>query len=179
LVSRALSSDTGSSATRRHGNILPLISFLRLICSRGEKLLPPAAAKAWRNEDSAAIDWIMTRGDSKKCASCKVNINGAEFSDSSVSELSCLHVICGECAISRDEDGSTLDESICPICSKESAYATSDRFTRLSSAVTDFPMTDYCPSAKVRALLRNLRIERQFENSDSKGKPVKRHEITL
>jgi len=179
LVAGAFSSDANSPAPPRHGNILPLISFLRLICNHGEKLLPPSVVKAWRNKDSSAIDWIMMRGDGRKCATCKVDIGGLGLSDSGRSELSCLHVICGECAISRDEDSLTLDENICAICSRESAYASNDRFTDQSSAKIDFRMTDYCPSAKIRALLRNLREEQQLESSGSNVKPVKRHETSL
>jgi hypothetical protein len=178
LVAAMFPTDTNSSAPPRQGNILALIGFLRLICNHGEKLLPPAAIKSWHNKDSSTIDQSVMSGDSRKCTKCKVDIDGLGFSDSGQFESPCLHVICGKCAISKDEDGSTLDMNHCPMCIGESAYASNDRLASPSSAMNDISIKDYYPSAKVRALLRNLRVE-QLKSSSFKDKPVKRHETIL
>lgn len=178
LVATMFPTNTNLSAPRRQGNILALISFLRLICNHGEKLLPPAAVEAWRNKDSSAIDRGVISDDSRKCTNCKFDIDGLGFSDSVQFESSCLHIICGRCAISKDENGSTLDMNLCPICIRESAYTSNDRFAGPSSAMNDFAIREYYPSAKVRTLLRNLRVE-QLESSGFKDRPVKRHETIL
>jgi SNF2 family DNA or RNA helicase len=160
--------EDSTSGQRRQGNILSLINFLRLICNHGEHLLPPSALNAWRDRDSASIDWEMMRGCRRRCDACGADVEETDNIASTCLEFRCRHLICAVCAIHSNDD-STSDERMCPKCAIAPTGGAGLR-------ASDLSITSARPSAKVEALLRNLHEEQTTGNWDN---PTKRYEIQM
>ncbi|KAJ2997233.1 hypothetical protein NUW58_g706 [Xylaria curta] len=95
---------TGLQAAPRKntGNIIVLISILRMICNHGEALLPKIALEAWRNRDTVPISWSILQSASsskRKCCICDQEITFSEGqAEGDVIYLSCHeHVACEAC----------------------------------------------------------------------------------
>ena len=153
---------------RKEGNLLSLINFLRLICDHGLQLLPQSALDAWNARDGTSINWQMLQSCRKRCCICNTDIDDADSSNGS--ELRCQHWICTICA--SQSESIYGEEGFCPRC------ATSPS----SRDVTSCPSPDAIfipPSAKIEALLRNLRTEQAVETSQRPLKPIKRSPIPV
>jgi hypothetical protein len=83
----------------RKGNLLSLISFLRLICDHGEQLLPRPAVDAWKARDGTSINWQMMQSCRKRCCNCGTDIEEADFLASNGHGPRCQHWICTACAL--------------------------------------------------------------------------------
>ena len=155
---------------RKEGNLLSLINFLRRICDHGLQLLPQSALDAWNARDGTSINWQMMQCYRKKCCICETDIDEADFLASNGSELRCQHWICTICASqSESMDG---EEGSCPKCA--TSPSSTDDLSCPNPEATVSP-----PSAKVEALLRNLRTEQAVETSQRPSKPVKRSLIPV
>ena len=147
-------------------NILTLINFLRLICDHGEHLLPRSALEAWKSRDSGSIDWQMMRVCRARCDLCGVYVDEAEATALTDFEFQCHHSICSECAIRSLEHGAD-DAPACPKCTKRTV-------NERDSTISQLPRTYFRPSAKVDALIRNLRQEQFLEREGDQNLPKKR-----
>lgn len=162
------STKPGSPEAGRHkeGNLLSLITLLRLICDHGEPLLPRSALEAWKAQDGTSIDWQTIRRYRRRCCICEIDANEAESLDSNGYGSHCQHWICTMCALKNES--ASEEESSCPRCAAMPSSPWDD--LRLSSPA------DVClpPSAKIEALLRNLHAEQAINISQEPSKPVKR-----
>lgn len=142
---------------RSSGNILVLISMLRLICDHGEALLSEAAVTAWKQKDTKALTWEMLKSSTKRCISCDDEIEDLDMGDSPTEGLSCGHLVCETCE--TKSQGSSGQVS-CPLCGTTAPSSPSKRDdSRLSpskSAPASPKKRQWSPSAKVEALLRNI-----------------------
>ena len=152
------------------GNIIVLLSVLRMICNHGEALLPRVALEAWRNRDTSAVSWTMLQTAAERkwsCCVCDQAIIRDEEDrwEDDLVEFSCKkHVACETC-ITRTEDVAPT----CPKCSI--ANNSSSASVSLRSSIPA-----YHPSSKVSALLRNVLPTLQGKDSiSSDNPPVKRY----
>jgi SWI/SNF-related matrix-associated actin-dependent regulator of chromatin subfamily A3 len=151
------------------GNIIVLLSVLRMICDHGEALLPRVALEAWRNRDDHTVSWALlqtTAGAEWNCCVCGQEISREEEKqDIDMIEFSCKkHVACEACITTTEDAVPT-----CPKCS----------ITHTVSSVSASPRSDspsYGPSSKVSALLRHVLCTVQNKISSSTANPpVKRY----
>jgi SNF2 family DNA or RNA helicase len=151
---------------RKEGNLLSLINFLRLICDHGEQLLPRSALDAWRARDDTSISWQMMRSCRKRCYICKTDIEEAALLASKDYEPSHQHWVCAICAL--QSDGTSGEKDPCPKPALSPCLGDDSSF--LGPA-------DSCPpsSAKIKALLRNLRTEQDAGTSPGPSKLAKRY----
>jgi SWI/SNF-related matrix-associated actin-dependent regulator of chromatin subfamily A3 len=160
----------GAAWRKKAGNIIVLISVLRMICNHGETLLPRVALDAWRSRDAGAVGWalLQTAADSKRsCCICGRVIDGEDEGKREVDllEFSCKkHAACDGCMIGMEEAVST-----CPKCS------VSD--TKLSMCASPHSISPaYSPSSKISALLRNvLATFTRKDSGDGTNPPTKRY----
>ncbi|KAI0402242.1 hypothetical protein F4802DRAFT_577066 [Xylaria palmicola] len=164
---RTSKTDLQAAPRKSAGNIVVLISVLRMICNHGEALLPKIALEAWRNRDIAPVSWSMlqsTSSSKRKCCVCDQEIISSEGqAEADVIDLSCHeHVACEACiACTKDST------PVCPKClSADEASSSSPSHRNAGLA--------YTPSSKVAALLRNVLSTLQTSNT-ARGadKPVK------
>lgn len=136
---------SGGEVNRGDSNILSLVLFLRFICNYGERILPKSALEAWKSRDLEAIDLSM-RQLRRSCARCKASLRRAE----DVDVLPCGHEICSSCLLVTDEadDGEETLLDGCSVCQQ-------------SSGLESKPYNSLGRSAKVEALIRNLRSEQE------------------
>lgn len=176
----AAAAETTSEVTTRRrsaGNIIVLISVLRMICDHGEALLPRVALQAWRNRDAGAVGWgvLQTAAETKRsCCICSRGIDGEEEEgqkpEVDVLEFSCnKHVACEACVAAHTEDDDV--PRICPACST----ATEDISSASASPCRGSQA--YSPSSKVSALLRNIlpTLKSKDDSVDGTNPPVKRY----
>lgn len=144
---------TVSSSKSKAKNILSIINALRLICDHGEQLLPDGMKQHGPQNSSSFFRLGMKQIPDAGCSSCDGEI------DSSVSMIKGEEPICANCVAS--EGGSQIVNSkIDPV---------------------DKIMPTCRPSAKVLALLRNLKHDQTAAQSSdqtaaqSSDQPRKRH----
>jgi SNF2 family DNA or RNA helicase len=157
----------GKADQRKDTNILTLINFLRLICDHGEHLLPPSALEAWKTRKCGSIDWQMMRVCRARCDVCGVYVDEFDAPSSIDLEFQCQHSICPECAI-RSQEHEADDGPACPKCIKQTA-------SEGDSMIFQIPRTSVKPSAKVDALIRNLRQEQLSGSEGDQNLPRKRY----
>ena len=132
------------------GNIVALISVLRLICDHGEALLPRAAREAWQKHDAAVVSWDVLQtvaGAGRRCCVCgrADDVEEAEMRDGEALDLACkMHVMCEGCA-------TAAGTATCPKCLTAGTAPPS-----VSPGPRGAGMADGGPSSKVSALLRNV-----------------------
>ena len=144
-----VSKDASTRADKGDNNILSLINFLRLICNYGERILPLSALEAWRARDADAIAGQMRQQASQHCAICAALL---QTTVTDADTLPCGHRICSACLLARDEaDDMKLETDDCRSCLSHS-----------HSQPEPPPSGESLGrSAKVEALIRNLRKEQQ------------------
>jgi SNF2 family DNA or RNA helicase len=133
----------------KESNILSLINFLRLICNHGKLLLPQSALEIWTNRDNTSFDWQTMRNWIKRCDMCEAELELRDYVASNGSNPPCEHSICSKCS-SQSKYSTVEEESICPKCASESRTTNKPGLQSPSR----IPIR---PSAKIEALLRNLR----------------------
>jgi SNF2 family DNA or RNA helicase len=157
------------STVRKSADMLVLIGLLRLICNHGEALLSESALKAWKNRDTSSISWEMLETGVRRCDSCGCEIEDLDTSESTAGEFPCGHVFCDGC-VSKIQSSSS--SSFCLKCRKPSSKAPSPS---PSQAEPEFySKKRYAPSAKVKALLRNLDQAHSAARSEPETPPRKR-----
>ncbi|KAM5376427.1 hypothetical protein ACJZ2D_005481 [Fusarium nematophilum] len=161
LMTGVLSADTNDSYKAGHGNILPIINTLRLICNHGESLLPKPALRAWTQKRSLHGVCGSDGEDIRKCYSCGISPS----SNGAVSDFACSHFLCSRCADINESHQATADHIVCPRCGQ-------DEVPEVGSG-NGHGTTIYQPSAKVRALLDNLRSEQRVDVMSPSGRPPK------
>ncbi len=129
------------------GQILPLISHLRLICDHGEDLLQDNALRMWRERDFGSVDWRLVTTGLQKCDSCGAEPEEGDRLAFPV-ELACGHTICARCFAVEDASESMSTQAHCPKCFSVSPMPSQDGTSK-----------EYRPSVKIKALLRNLASE--------------------
>ncbi len=144
-------------------SILPLIGILRLICDHGHDLLPMSALQAWRAQDADSIDWQTIVPTTKECILCGHHIEETEQPETTAKEFTCGHVLCPACCGSDGEEELLASDGgeRCQQCAQKSPVPRSSQTASASSHVTE---SNYRPSAKVRALLRNIRVHQSTPN---------------
>ena len=158
--------DLPEAGRRKESNLLSLINFLRLICNHGLQLLPRSALDAWNARDGTSINWQMMQSCRKKCCICESDINEVDSLASAGSELRCQHWICATCA--SQSESLYGEEGSCPKCATSPSSRDDPGYP--SPEATFIPL-----SAKIEALLRNLRTEQAVEARNQRpSKPVKR-----
>lgn len=152
-------SKSGKLRRKSTGNIVLLLSVLRLICNHGHVLLPRVALEVWQKRDEEKVTWNLLHlasEDRPACFVCGVrNSDGIdEVGENGMVDFSCKkHVACETC-LNLSEDTRT----VCPECSSpEIASLEAD-----AQCTTDVQQP---PSSKVSALLRN--VVEIFETEDS------------
>lgn len=161
ITSGAPEKRKSSHLDKSEGNILALITILRLICNHGEDLLSPWASKAWRYQSDSAVDWSIIRCSRQICNRCGEDMDMPELLDSPSSEESKRYCICDSCAQIEDIDDSRSES---PLMTVETSVE-----IQLPTLVTH-PAANSRPSAKVDALLKNLLTEQKTENSKTQPK---------
>ncbi|KAH7359599.1 SNF2 family N-terminal domain-containing protein [Pyrenochaeta sp. MPI-SDFR-AT-0127] len=161
----SIDSQVMSSDQAKDTNILSLLNFLRLICNHGEQLLPESAVVAWNARDSSSVDWEMMDESRTKCTLCERDVEDIESACFGVSTFPCRHVICLTCAM-QDECGTIDTELTCPKCR---TYQVENK----SNCVISSALPRLRPSAKIEALLKNLRIDRTPQGPRCVGTPNK------
>jgi len=151
---------------RKEANLLSLINFLRLICDHGGQLLPQSALDAWKARDDTSISWQMMQSCRKRCCICEIDIEEAALLASKDYEPNHKNWVCTTCALQSDwtsgEKGSHPKPALSPCSGGDLSF--------LSPANSCPP-----PSAKVEALLQNLRTEQDAGTSEGPSKPTKRY----
>ncbi|KAI2921278.1 hypothetical protein CBS63078_2712 [Aspergillus niger] len=150
-----------SSHKRTGTNILVLIGLLRLICDHGVALLPKAALIAWHERDDTSLTWRTLESETIKCTICAQPVEEYRSGESLVEEAGCGHPICGICATETDS------QPPCPKCEANECRSSSPTPTSFTHPLS----VGYAPSAKIRALLRNITKSRSI--SDEKGVQTK------
>ena len=158
---------------RNDANILTLINFLRLICDHGEQLLPSSALEAWKSRDTGSIDWQMMQTCARtRCDLCGVYFHPTQMTTSLIdTSLQCQHSICSECIVTKGKDEIDMpkdSQSQCPKCVDKNNSI--DHVIKGGSDILPFRTLRYSdirPSAKVKALINNLRKEQQAETSEA------------
>jgi len=148
-------------------NVLSLINFLRLICNHGELLLPAPALKAWRARDDRSVDWRMMQICRKRCHSCGVDMEETASVEPRDPGSPSESNICAECAISGNSAALGVEHISLDLPSQPD--------TGNSSHTPQPSHISFCPSAKVEALLRNLRMEQQEANCQDPRRRTKRY----
>jgi len=161
-------SSTVESNRSKDDNILSLINFLRLICNHGKELLPLSALKAWETRDSVSIDWEMMCESTERCRVCGQDL---ELLDSPAPD---------EPYVDRDHSicSSYTCQSKHTLIKGEAKYPIGNpAFDILSNSGIRIPTaTKIRSSAKIEALLRNLRAEQHGADSQrNTGNMIKRY----
>ena len=175
---------TADVASKAHGshsqapadlgrNILPLMNFLRRICDHGLQLLPPAAIDAWNRRQERTLDWDVIQRCRRKCDSCQSDVWEDTGETGVLSEFGCGHLIGSCCSPQSEENVLDGDGSVsCPACT------TSDGSSRsVGRDQSQFP-TNSRRSAKLEAVLRNIREEQQLNHTSVSTNPIKRSELS-
>ncbi len=139
------------------GQILPLISNLRLICDHGEDLLQDNALRIWRERDVDSVDWRLVMTGLQKCDSCGTEPEEGDRIAFPV-EFACGHIICARCCAAEDASESLSMQAHCPECSGVSPMPSQDG------------TLDYRPSVKIKALLRNLASEHSTRSAEGEDR---------
>ncbi|OJJ67705.1 hypothetical protein ASPBRDRAFT_186336 [Aspergillus brasiliensis CBS 101740] len=150
-----------SSQKRAGTNILVLIHHLRLICNHGVALLPKAALIAWHERDDTSLTWRTLESETVKCAICAQSVEENRSSESLVEEVGCGHFLCESCTTENNSQPS------CPKCEANQCRSSSPTPTSFTHPLA----VGYAPSAKLRALLRNITQSRSI--SDKNGVQTK------
>ncbi|GIJ99468.1 hypothetical protein Aspvir_001600 [Aspergillus viridinutans] len=146
-----------ATAGNKKENTLSLINFLRLICNHGENLLPESAINAWRTrqQEQTTDDLSFGRGPEASSLHAPVSVDGATPG----------------CGVYTNDEGSSNANAV----SSSSSSSSSDEFLT-SPDVASTPLTPselcICPSAKVKALLKNLEGEQRTDRG-TPCRPVK------
>ncbi|CAM1506134.1 Fc.00g057750.m01.CDS01 [Cosmosporella sp. VM-42] len=154
-------SSIASMELKGRNNILALINFLRLICNHGEDLLPAPAVAAWREKQSGSISWQMMQSTRKSCVCCHCDLESS-LTPLANYELYCGYTICATCSLEK-EDGAKGMEATCFGRVEGSQMLT----VRIPSTVASRP------SAKMNALIQNLRDEQVHNQQGSSTRLVK------
>lgn len=163
------------SPPKSMGNIIVLISVLRLICDHGQALLPHVALKAWQSRNDGSVSWSLLRTASEQNRGCCVcgdasSIEDAVLQDPQMSEFTCKkHLACETCLNSME-----LDKLVCLECSAPGMASPA------SSAQRNTNSPPVAPSSKVSALLKNITAMLESHiHDDEKSSPRKRYCIFL
>lgn len=160
-----LHGDDGMNVVGRStASIMQTIARLRQFCDHGLELLPRKVHQLF--DDSMSTErasWNLFDA-LEACAACQNPVNGDSQDQDS---LDCGHCLCSGCQKKNAGEEIPVD-IVCKVCDQDLAR---------SGSSTPYPFThptvatsDYVPSSKVQALLRNLISERQ----DSPCRPIKR-----
>lgn len=154
----ALSIDSGGSTM----NAFSLILRLRQVCNHGRDLLP-AHLQRWIDQARLFSDQTLPNP-----ASCEVCNNIPVLKGRELMILPCLHQLCQTC-IKWDDRGDKEKSAICPLCEGSLPRV----FEQSFDSVRSDSHSQYNPSSKVRALIKNLNIDRK-EAVQSKTLTAKR-----
>ncbi|KAI4153121.1 MAG: hypothetical protein LQ340_002495 [Diploschistes diacapsis] len=141
----------------QEGNILALMSILRLICNHGKELLPSAALALWTGSDKRSLNRQMMNVSPETCEVCGEDLKDSE---SKSSETRHVRHICLACAPLNEP----IEEAQTDIPLQKGREIATGRYK-----TQELVANDVCPSAKVKCLLHNLRKEK----GDSRGSPIK------
>ncbi|KAF7538369.1 hypothetical protein G7054_g3004 [Neopestalotiopsis clavispora] len=159
-------SEAGVQLKNKKGaNILGLMSSLRLICDHGKDLLPDSALKLWQSWDKQRLDANSMLENQVYCESCG-DVLESKFGAKSTSRGSkhpVPHLLCPTCHGSAEDDRVESD-AVPQLISQEIIPGSG-----VSSPATGRVTT---PSAKVSALLRNIREDRSREDQNNPSKSV-------
>lgn len=151
-----LHEDDGTNASRNStASIIQTIARLRQFCDHGLDLLPKKVHQVF--DFSPNIDnfsWSLFDA-LEVCAVCRNPVNEDSQSQDC---LDCGHILCLQCQGKASEQ-ETMVDAVCKLCDRDPAKSGSNSLypkTHCTAATTD-----YVPSSKVQALLRNLISERQ------------------
>ncbi|KAH7009780.1 SNF2 family N-terminal domain-containing protein [Ilyonectria destructans] len=122
---------------KRGRNILTLINFLRRICNHGQEMLPPSALQSWREKDNN-VDWGMMLLVGDSCEACGQCRQMPELQDEASPRADSKEPECLGCLSGVPSNGA-------------SKALQTTKGSKGTGAVA--------PSAKLRALLQNLRRE--------------------
>lgn len=163
--SSILHEDDGMDVARRStASIMQTIARLRQFCDHGLDLLPSKVHQLF--DDSTAIErasWNLFDA-LEACAVCQTPVNGGSQDQDS---LDCGHYLCSGCQ-KKNADKEILFDIVCKICDQDLARSGSS--TPYTTTHPTAATSDYVPSSKVQALLRNLISEGQ----SSPYRPTKR-----
>lgn len=142
-------------AKAKEKNVIVLLNVLRLICNHGEELVPQLAGSITGNTSALSIDHIQRQINAAVCSSCGGESNGSGASTESQGSL------CVDCA--RLEKNPSDQQSGVVLEQRDGNSAS--QAARIGKVVR--------PSAKVVALVSNLRQEASINNQTHK--PRKRY----
>ncbi|GAB1319449.1 hypothetical protein MFIFM68171_09659 [Madurella fahalii] len=139
------------------GNILSHMNILRLICNHGKILLPPKALEAWLQGSSSEFGWQLGAAFSAGCSLCGIDM--------------------GETGDESPESRSPAADHCNTLC--ETCYATNKYLkgykghgTKHNEGWRASIVEPVLPSAKVEALLKNLRKEQEAKTEGLGAKSV-------
>lgn len=163
LFGRSNTGDSSRPDSLKDGNILSLITCLRLICNHGKSLLPQSALNIYENSNDTAEDWRMVQSYKSTCRTCGEDLEESESPHPGSTENISKPSICTSCAFS-DEDETRKD-----------SRSPSSQLISPPGPAHIMPKPDaqpILPSAKVETLLRNLRAELVTQDFSNATKSV-------
>ena len=137
---------------------LQVILRLRQISNHGRELLPRELLG--RIDQGAFGESLLL--NTSTCEFCNEVTSIPE-----ITEWTCMHQICSNCALRRDDDDDSAN--ICPLCSADQ-QPTAVHSVR--KKVDETSQNTYEPSSKIKALLQNLNKDR--EDARKSGKDIQK-----
>lgn len=164
-----LHEDDGMNISHRFtASIMQTIARLRQFCDHGRHILPRKVHQLFDDPTTENVSWNLF-DKLEACAVCQAPVVEDNQNEDS---LDCGHYLCSRCQ-KRTSDEEILVDIVCKICDQDTARSgpsspyPSMRITAAGS--------DYLPSSKVQALIRNLMSDRQ----SSSYQPIKRYAAPL
>ncbi|KAI0379622.1 SNF2 family N-terminal domain-containing protein [Hypomontagnella monticulosa] len=163
LISRSSSGNPRGTDELKKENIFSLITCLRLICNHGKSLLPQSALNVYENSDNASESWRMMQSYKNTCRICGEDLEESGSLDPGSTEDVGNRYVCTSCSFSYEGDSRMNNNS--PSSQPSPPPEPTNIIPRPHTRSTP-------PSAKVEALLRNLRAEQSIRDSTKYAKSV-------
>jgi SNF2 family DNA or RNA helicase len=166
FLTSSLSPSAKANATPNR--LITTMLRLRQFCNHGIEMFPPAIASSFKSWDQYERPTAPLLDDSDVCVECRKSPSELKSGYlAGVHALQCGHQLCAGCNNRRSLDDRDHTET-CHICF---GFEGDDSFTEGKNGEAAINQLRYEPSSKVRALVRNLKIE---EESSITGAGLKR-----
>lgn len=164
-----LHEDDGRNIPHRFtASIMQTIARLRQFCDHGRHILPRKVHQLFDDPTTENVSWNLFN-ELEACAVCQASVEKDIQNEDS---LDCGHYLCSRCQKKASEEEILVD-IVCKICDQDTAR--SGPSSPYPSMHITAARSDYLPSSKVQALVRNLMSERQ----SSPYQPTKRYAASL
>lgn len=153
--------------TKSSGSIFQTILRLRQCCNHGRHLLPADTLTLFDENTGAEQSAKALLGEMGACDSCGQEALDGHLTEVANFSLACEHRFCLTCMEEIQKDGNSLGSQDCPLYLD---LGTTTLHVPVDTIALINTLTDYQPSSKVLALLRNLLADQDASDED----PIKR-----